>query len=80
MSNRVVFDPSWPGGGKPAYEDYFDQYLLGLVGKPTLNLQKVCMDQKPRAFQYFKSAEDVALTALTVGIYSPVTVRVWCGD
>ncbi len=80
MSTRVVLDPKWDSSAKASYEDYFDYYFFGLSGHPSLNLQKVCMDQKTHAFKRFKSPEDAIITWLTLGIYAPATVRVWCGD
>ena len=80
MSTRVIFDPKWDSRMRATYEDYFDYYFFGLSGHPEVNLQKVCMDQKVYAFKRFKSPEDAIITWVTLGIYSPATVRVWCGD
>jgi hypothetical protein len=80
MSTRLEFSPKWDPSEKATYEDYFDYYFLGFVGDPVVNVQKICMDQKPYGLKRFKSPEDGFLTAITLGIYAPVTVRVWCGD
>ncbi len=80
MSTRVVLEPKWNSSQKASYEDYFDYYFLGLAGHPTMSLQKACMDQKIYSFKFFRSPEDVIITWLTFGIYSPATLRVWCGD
>ncbi len=80
MSTTVVFDAKWKPHTKPAYVDYFDSYLGGFIGHESVNLGKVCLDQKIHALRKFKSWEDGFLTALTVGIYSPTTVSVWCGE
>lgn len=80
MSTRVQFNPKWERSTKPVYIDYVDSYLFGFIGQPSLNLQKICMDQKPYALQSLKTAEDGIITFFTLGIYSPTTVRVWCGD
>ena len=81
MSTKVGLSPKWDPAAKPAYEDYLDAYVLGFVGEPpTLNLQQVCVDQKPLGVQRVISAEDAAIRVFTLGIYAPSTVRVWCGD
>lgn len=80
MSTRIQFSDKWDPASKAVYEDYYDFYLLGFIGRGQVNVQKVCMDQKPYAIRYLKSAEDGIITWLTLGIYSPSTVRVWCGE
>ena len=80
MSTRVVFSDKFQLRSKPTYVDYFDYYWVGLKGHPQVALQKVCMDQQIHAFQRVKTAEDGILTAITLGIYSPSTVKVWCGE
>ena len=80
ISAKVSLDPRWNAKEKPAYEDYVDYYVFGFVGNPALDLQKICVDQKPYGLQRVKTWEDGLITVFTVGIYSPATVRVWCGD
>ncbi len=80
MTTKVVFSDKWNPRSKPAYVDYFDYYWVGLKGKPEVSLQKVCMDQRPHALVRQKTAEDGILTAFTLGIYSPTTVKIWCGE
>jgi hypothetical protein len=80
MTARVQLSEKWDRRTPPAYVDYFDFYGLGLWGDATVDLQKVCMDQRPHGFEKIKSAEDTVLTYFTLGIYSPVTVKVWCGE
>lgn len=79
-STPVVLDGKYRHGTKPAYVDYFDYYVFGLVGHPTVNVQKACVDQKPLAVQRYFSVEDGVISFVTLGIYTPMTVRVWCGD
>jgi hypothetical protein len=84
MSTRVVMDENWSPASRPVYEDYFDYYFWGLGGQSSpynqVTLQKVCMDQKIQAVKRFKNPEDIFLSVVTLGIYSPMTVQVWCGD
>lgn len=79
MSNTVVLDPKF-AGGKPQYNDYLDGWWWGLKGHPSISLSRVCMDQKPYAVRKVKTFEDIFLTAITLGIYTPTTVKVWCGE
>ncbi|HMN66934.1 MAG TPA: hypothetical protein PKC28_00185 [Bdellovibrionales bacterium] len=78
MSARVVLSDKYDRTRKPVYVDHFD--WLGLDGDGSVTLSKVCVDQKPHAVQKVKSAEDIALSMLTLGVYSPVSVKVWCGE
>ncbi len=80
MSTRLELSSKWDKSTKPVYEDYVDYYFWGFVGHPELNLQKICMDQKPHGIKRFKSPEDGFITVLTLGIYTPSTVQVWCGE
>lgn len=68
-------------GLKPVYEDYFDGYLLGWAGEDDqINLNEVCLDQKPFGFQKTYSFQDGFFALISLGIYTPYTVRVWCGE
>lgn len=80
MSTRIGFKEHFVATDKPTYEDYVDYYVAGFVGDPELNLQKICMDQRPYEVQRLRSAADIFITFVTLSIYSPSTVRVWCGD
>lgn len=64
----------------PSYEDHFDSYVFGRVGKNQVNLQQVCMDQTALKAEYLETSEDIVIGLFTFGIYTPSTVRVWCGD
>ena len=80
MSTRITLDPKQTRRDQPTYEDYFDYYWFGLSGKNSVDVQQVCMDQKPAEIREVKSVDDVFLTWITLGIYSPLTVQVWCGE
>lgn len=78
VSDRVVLDPKWNAHRPPDHVDYHDTWALGLVGKPTVDLARACLDRKPQAFERRKSVEDGLITLFTVGVYAPETSRVWC--
>lgn len=80
MSLTVPIDSRFSPAAKPSYTDYMDTFLLGLIGTEDFNLTRICVDQKPYGFQRIKTFEDGFLTFVTMGIYSPTTINVWCGD
>ncbi len=80
MSSKISFEENFRLYGKPSFEDYFDYYALGFIGQNEIDVQKVCLDQKPRGVQKFHSFEDGLIGFFTLGIYTPITVRVWCKD
>jgi hypothetical protein len=80
MNTKIALGEKWNPYAKPAYVDYFDSWWWGLKGRPAVSLQKVCMDQKPLAVQRVKTGEDAIITAFTLGVYAPTTVKVWCGE
>ncbi|MFK8138223.1 MAG: Bor family protein [Bdellovibrionales bacterium] len=56
-------------------------YILGLVGKAEIDAAKVCSGAKNiRQMQTFQSFGDGLLTAITIGIYTPRTARIWCAN
>ena len=80
QSTRVSMSDKWDPRSKPSYVDYFDYYLLGFIGDNSVTVQKACVDQRPLGFERVHTVEDIAITVVTLGIYSPVTVKFWCGD
>jgi hypothetical protein len=80
MTTRIAFHEDWNADTKPSYVDYEDFYLFGFIGQPRISLQKICVDQKPYGFEKRMSPTDGILSFITLGIYTPITVRVWCGD
>lgn len=81
MSTKVILNKDWdPKIHKVSYVDYFDYYIFGFIGHPSVRLTQVCMDQKPYAFQRVQTAEDGIISIVTLGIYTPATLKVWCGE
>lgn len=78
-TTQLRLHSEWDKFSKPSYEDYFDYYLMAFVGREQVVLQKVCMDQKPYGVEVSRSAEDILIGVYTLGIYTPLTVKVWCG-
>lgn len=80
MSTKIVLSDKWNPASKPSYVDYFDSYWWGFSGDPQVSIQQVCMDQKPMAVKRVKTAEDIVITFATLGIYTPTTIKIWCGE
>lgn len=78
VSTKVALSKDWHHARKPDYEDYFDYYLFGTIGRNNVDIQRACMERRPEGFERTRTVEDGILTYMTLGIYSPLTVRVWC--
>lgn len=63
----------------PTYESSKSFFLGGLVGEVDFDITKPCNNKMPIQVQTQSTFVDSLLTIVTVGIYSPRTVRVWCG-
>jgi len=80
MSTKIILSDKWNPHSPPTYVDYFDTYWFGFAGRPSVAVQKVCLDQNPLAVHRIKTPEDAIITLFTLGIYTPTTVRIWCGE
>lgn len=68
-------------GLQPVYEDYFDRYFFGLAGpNQEVPIAEVCLDQKPIGYKKYFSFTDGFFSVISLGIYTPITMRVWCSD
>lgn len=63
---------------KPSYQDSRPFFMWGLVGEQRVDVKKVCGDQTVVQMQSQQTFTDGALGLITLGIYSPHTIRVWC--
>jgi len=66
LTERADFDESEPF------------FLWGIAGSSKVNLKRVCGEKEVEQMQTQFAPVDTILTALTFGIYSPKTARVWC--
>lgn len=65
---------------KPTYQDSRPFFMWGLVGEERVNVKKVCGDQTVVQMQSQQTVIDGALGLVTLGIYAPHTVKVWCDE
>lgn len=78
--SQAVLRDTWTESGPPSYVDHVDGYAFGLIGAGRFNLGQICMDQTPVAIRQGLTAPDVLFTLVSLGIYSPTTIKVWCED
>lgn len=64
---------------EPSYESSKPFFLGGLVGEAHVDVDQICGSNVPKQLQAQHTFVDSLLTGLTLGIYAPRTVKVWCG-
>ena len=52
--------------------------MWGLVGEERVDVKAICQDKKVAQMQSQQTFADGALGLVTLGIYAPHTVKVWC--
>ncbi len=65
---------------RASIKEYKNYFVLGFAGSQSYSLAKACLDQKPAAFETYFGLEDILLGVVSLGIYTPKTVAVWCVD
>ncbi|MBE0459027.1 Bor family protein [Pseudoalteromonas sp. KG3] len=63
---------------EPTYQDSRPFFMWGLVGEQRIDVKKVCGDQTVVQMQSQQTFTDGALGLVTLGIYAPHTIKVWC--
>ena len=62
------------------YEDSRPFYLWGLVGEQRVDVKQICSNTPVIQMQSQQTFSDEALSLITLGIYSPHTIKVWCQE
>lgn len=65
---------------KADYEQVHDFFLWGLVGKQYINVSAICPKRNIEQIQTQSSFLNRVVFVVTLGIYSPRTAKVWCGE
>ncbi|NND36137.1 MAG: Bor family protein [Gammaproteobacteria bacterium] len=65
---------------EPSYEQTRDFFLWGLVGEERVNVTEACDGKAVAQMQSQATFVNGFLGLITLGIYSPHTVKVWCED
>lgn len=78
--STVTINPEISGKlvSPPTYEDSKSFYFWGLAGEHRVNVVQICGDKKVAQMQSQQTFVDGLLGVITLGIYSPHTVKVWC--
>jgi len=70
-----------PGGavqGKPTETESRAFYGLGLLGDKNVHTRDYCATGTLQQIRAYRSAADGLLALITLGVYSPMTLDVWC--
>lgn len=62
----------------PNFEKSKNFYLWGLVGHARVDVKAVCDGKDVKQMQSQQTFPDSLLTLITLGLYAPHTVKVWC--
>lgn len=63
---------------EPSYHQSRHFFFWGLVGEERVNVKQVCGRDKVVQMQSQQTLADGALAFVTLGIYSPHSIKVWC--
>ena len=63
---------------EPSYEERKSFFWWGLSGEHRVDVKKVCEKSEAQQMQTQLTFTDGLLTFITLGIYSPHSVKVWC--
>ena len=76
---KLLSEPANSTEGNPSFEKNVHFFFLGLAGGgKEVNLSRVCMGKPVDQVATTYTFENVLFTVLTLGIYAPRTVQVWC--
>lgn len=64
---------------EPSYKASEDFYFWGLMGEYHVHTNEVCKSKSVQQMQTQFTVPDALLGLVTLGIYSPRTIKVWCG-
>lgn len=78
--STVTIHPAASGklSSTPTYQDSRPFFLWGLVGDERVNVVEVCANKPVKQMQSQQTFGDGFLTVITLGIYAPHSVKVWC--
>ena len=63
----------------PDYEKSHNFFLFGIMKKSFINVKAICKNKPVKQIQAQKTFLDSILSIVTLGIYTPKTISVWCG-
>lgn len=63
----------------PTYDDSRPFFFWGLVGEERVDVKEICSSSDVKQMQSQQTFVNGLLTGITLGIYAPHSVKVWCG-
>jgi hypothetical protein len=63
---------------QPSYEESKSFYIGGLVGERRVNVTEICGEKEVAQMQTQQTFMNGFLGLITLAIYTPHTVKVWC--
>ncbi|GAA3939872.1 Bor family protein [Litoribacillus peritrichatus] len=63
---------------EPTYQDSRHFFFWGLVGQTRVDVKQICQQKRVVQMQSQATFVDGLLTLITLGIYAPHSVKVWC--
>jgi hypothetical protein len=78
--SRVTVKPegAYKLSSQPTYEESLPFFVFKLIGEQHLNVKEICGDRDIKQIEAVDTFLDRLVSCLTLGIYTPRTVRVWC--
>jgi hypothetical protein len=64
----------------PTYQERLPFFLAGIIGEKEIDVKEMCGKRSIRQIQTQNTFMDSFLSIVTLSIYSPRTVRVWCDE
>ncbi|MGZ3722485.1 MAG: Bor family protein [Bdellovibrionales bacterium] len=62
----------------PTYEKSYPFFLFGLIGERDVYVKEACPNHPVKQIQTVDTFLDSFLGLVTIGIYTPRTVKLWC--
>ncbi len=63
---------------EPTFQETRDFYFWGLAGETRVDVKEVCGESTVKQMQSQQTFANGFLGVITLGIYAPHSVRVWC--
>ncbi len=63
---------------EPTFQETQKFFFWGLSGESHINVVEICGENGVRQMQSQMTFQNGFLTAITLGIYAPHSVRIWC--
>lgn len=65
---------------EPTYEESLPFFLGGIVGEKDVNVKEICGKRAVKQIQTQNTFVDSLLGIVTIIIYTPRTIKVWCEE